>query len=101
MRIDSDANLTLTPIGSAGELRLPLGGHRRRDVLLRGGGARRAGLETLEAIEALDVDCQDLFGGAGEDAGELRVPADLVPPVRRTRRDAGGEGFLVRVDENE
>src|SRR5678815_4703998 len=96
----------LRPSARNDEMRTVEGSVQPRWISARGGGAfggellrrrlaRRAGLEPLQSVQPLDVDREHLFRRAGEDAGELRVPPDLVPPVRGARRDAGGESLLV------
>src|SRR5712664_1079537 len=74
---------------------------RRRDVLDRGGRGGGAFGETLDAVQPIDVDRDDAFGTAREDAGELHVPAELVPEVRGAGDDARRKGLLVRVHEDD
>src|SRR6185503_15419426 len=63
--------------------------------------ARGAFGEALGPVESLDVDRDGAVRRARENARELRVPPHFVPRIGGARGDPGGEGLLVRVDQNE
>src|SRR6185369_5489345 len=70
---------------------ITLSRRRARKSLQRGRCPCRALVETFGATQPLDVDRDYPVGTMREDARELHIPSNLVPHVRRARRDARRE----------